>query len=109
MKSYPMKEVISIVLMRKGCHILLTVLFTDAPGRLLFTDAPGRLLFKDAPGRLLFNDAPGRLLFKDTLGCPLGDTTHQFFFFFFEVRGTCCKQFCLFWLPRAVDFKVSCS
>jgi hypothetical protein len=23
--------------------------------------------------------------------------------------GTCCKQFCLFWLPRAVDFKVSCS
>jgi hypothetical protein len=25
------------------------------------------------------------------------------------VRGMCCKQFCLFWLPRAVDFKVSCS
>jgi hypothetical protein len=24
-------------------------------------------------------------------------------FFFTEVRGTCRKQFCLFWLPRAVD------
>jgi hypothetical protein len=26
-----------------------------------------------------------------------------------EVRGTCRKQFCLFWLHRAVDLKVSCS
>jgi hypothetical protein len=33
----------------------------------------------------------------------------QIFFFFTEVRGTCRKQFCLFWLPRAMDFKVSCS
>jgi hypothetical protein len=32
-----------------------------------------------------------------------------FLFFFTEVRGTCRKQFCLFWLPRAVDFRVSCS
>jgi hypothetical protein len=31
------------------------------------------------------------------------------FFVFTKVRGTCRKQFCLFWLPRAVDFKVSCS
>jgi hypothetical protein len=31
------------------------------------------------------------------------------FFFFTEVRDTCRKQFCLFWLPRAVDFKISCS
>jgi hypothetical protein len=23
--------------------------------------------------------------------------------------GKCRKQFCLFWLPQAVDFKVSCS
>jgi hypothetical protein len=30
-------------------------------------------------------------------------------FFSSEVRDTCRKQFCLFWLPRAVDFKVSCS
>jgi hypothetical protein len=29
--------------------------------------------------------------------------------FFTGVRGTCRKQFCFFWLPRAVDFKVSCS
>jgi hypothetical protein len=29
--------------------------------------------------------------------------------FLTEVRGTCRKQFRLFWLPRAVDFKVSCS
>jgi hypothetical protein len=29
--------------------------------------------------------------------------------FFTEVRGTCRKQLCLFWLPRAVHFKVSCS
>jgi hypothetical protein len=35
---------------------------------------------------------------------PLGH-----FFFFAEVRGMCHKQFCLFWLPRAVDFMVSCS
>jgi hypothetical protein len=25
--------------------------------------------------------------------------------FFTEVRGTCRKQFCLFWLPRAVDLR----
>jgi hypothetical protein len=32
-------------------------------------------------------------------------------FFFTEVflLSTCRKQFCLFWLPWAVDFKVSCS
>jgi hypothetical protein len=30
-------------------------------------------------------------------------------YIFTEVRGTCRKQFCLFWLPRAVDFMVSCS
>jgi hypothetical protein len=28
---------------------------------------------------------------------------------FTEVGGTCRKQCCLFWLPRAVDVKVSCS
>jgi hypothetical protein len=31
------------------------------------------------------------------------------FCFFTEVRGECRKQFCLSWLPCAVDFKVSCS
>jgi hypothetical protein len=31
------------------------------------------------------------------------------FFFFTEVRDECRKQFCLSWLPRAVDFKVTCS
>jgi hypothetical protein len=32
-----------------------------------------------------------------------------FLIFFTEVRDTCRKQFCLFCLSRAVDFKVSCS
>jgi hypothetical protein len=30
-------------------------------------------------------------------------------FFFTEVRGTCRKEFCLLWIPRDVDFRVSCS
>jgi hypothetical protein len=33
---------------------------------------------------------------------------HQVFIFFTVVGGTCRKQFCLFWLPQAVDFKVFC-
>jgi hypothetical protein len=41
--------------------------------------------------------------------CARGIGGKRLFFFITEVRGTCRKQFCLFWLPRAVDFKVSCS
>jgi hypothetical protein len=36
-------------------------------------------------------------------------TSADFWGFFTEVRDECRKQFCLSWLPRAVDFKVSCS
>jgi hypothetical protein len=43
--------------------------------------------------------------------CGYSDIFHltPMLLFFTEVRGECRKQFCLSWLPRAVDFKVSCS
>jgi hypothetical protein len=52
-----------------------------------------------------------KIIDPPTVDCMYWIYPHPIFFIFFytKFRGTCRKQFCLFWLPRAVDFKVSCS